>query len=248
MQSIQEAEQNIMTNTDLSNQTFYNLYQNLHGHENSFFACAVEYGNLHVAQSMYNQGASVNGPNDIFDPYQNPFALAIRSGNHIIIRWMLSLPGLYIHVLIRVEGDPSGIEYAIRHGFQYDVIESMVRLGATLADQEGVPNTDWMPLTAAVQVNNYRVIQLLLFYGADPHNLDQDGQNVASFAHTQPARTALQGWSNEATQVLRQMIGNNTNRLFENTGLWILAQHHVRRHRANPINTIEADFQRFNMN
>jgi hypothetical protein len=75
----------------------------------------------------------------------------------------------------------------------------------------------------AVHVDDRQVIQLLLFYGANPQYEDDDEQVPADYATDDLVRNALANWSHQTTLTLRQMVGNNPARLLENPVLWLEA-------------------------
>jgi ankyrin repeat protein len=169
---------------------------------------------------MFFDGASVNGPpNTNID--ETPFGYALRSQNPNMIRWMLSHPDLDPNVIVEVDGEPNGLSYAIEQSMAYDIIVSMVQHGALLSYNDELGN--WYPLSMAVHVNDRQVIQLLLFYGANPQYEDDDEQVPADYATDDLVRNALANWSYQTTLTLRQMVGNDPARLLENPVLWLEA-------------------------
>lgn len=218
--AVRNAMRHIAFNSNSSNNTFFNMYPDLTEHRDTFFAIAVEYGNQVVAESMRNEGASINGSDDE-DYYYTPFAFALGSQNHSMIRWMLSFPDLDPNALID-EHDENGLSYAIEKRMPYDIIESMVDHGALegyVVDGDELGN--WYPLSMAVHMNDYRVIQLLLFHGADPQYEDDDEQVPADYASEDVVKNALENWSEQTTETLRQMVDNDPARLLENPSLWL---------------------------
>jgi hypothetical protein len=248
---------NVGFNTFFSKQAFFEAYPSLRDYKQDFFDIAVEYGNEEVAIAMHNEGASVNGPPNC-DRYDMPFAFTLRSQNHSMIRWMLSKPDLDPNVIV---DDMNALSFAIEQSMPYDIIETMLQHGA-LNDPLG----QWYPLTMAVDKNDHEIIQLLLFYGADPHyiddedhvrtNLDDDDDEdddveedddeddddeddddeddeyeddeddehiIASFAADNRVKHALLSWSQHTTQILRQMAGNQSANLRQNSQLWLEA-------------------------
>lgn len=218
--TVRNAMRDIALQAYFSNDSFFNAYPNLTQHKDKFFAVAVEYGNLAVAEAMFFDGASVNGPPNT-NIYETPFGYALRSQNPIMIRWMLSHPDLDPNVIVEVDGEPNGLSYAIEQSMAYDIIESMVQQGALLSYNEEIGN--WYPLSMAVHVDNRQVIQLLLFYGANPQYEDDDEQVPADYATDDLVRNALTNWSNQTTLTLRRLVGNNPARLLENSSLWLEA-------------------------
>jgi hypothetical protein len=218
--TVRNAMRDIALQFYFSNDSFFNAYPNLTQHKDTFFAVAVEYGNQTVAEAMLNEGASINGlPDANID--EVPFAYALRSRNESMIRWMLSHPDLDPNVIISARDEPNGLSYAIEQRMSYDIIESMVEHGALEDYNEDLGN--WYPLSMAVNINNYQVIQLLLFYGADPHYVDDDEQDVVTYAYDDRVRQALLRWTDQTTLTLRQMAGNDPAGLRQNSALWLEA-------------------------
>jgi hypothetical protein len=221
-----EHMKNVARKTVQGTQAFFNSYQLLIDHKDDFFTLAVEYGNFEVALATYNDGALVNGLPDS-DRYERPFAFALRSENYDMIRWVLSLPDLDPDVMIIPEiGDETGLFFAINKQMPLDIIYSMLRLGAWNAYEEIVDDEGFYPLSLAVQQNNYHVIQLLLFYGADPHYDDDEDSGddpVADFATNDFVKNVIQNWSDENTETLRQIVGDNTDMLIQNPNIWLAA-------------------------
>lgn len=219
--TVRNAMRDIAVQAYFSNDSFFNSYPNLTEHRDKFFAVAVEYGNQTVAEAMYNEGASINGPDDI-SLELTPFALALRSQNQSMIRWLLSFPELDPNVIVSVRMDPNGLSYAIEQHMAYDIIESMVDHGALEGFVvDGDELGDWYPLSMAVHVNDYQAIQLLLFHGADAQYEDDDGQIPTDYASDDIVRNALQNWSDQTTRTLRQMVANDPAALRENSSLWL---------------------------
>ncbi len=217
--TVRNAMRDIAIQANFSNDLFFNAYPNLTQHKNKFFTVAVEYGNLIVAETMLNEGALINGPPDT-DVYEKPFAFALRSQNQGIIRMMLSHENLDPNVIVSVDGEPNGLSFAIEQHMAIDIIESMVQHGA-LENYHHYDLGDWYPLSMAVHMNDYQAIQLLLFYGADPHYVDEDDQDVASYAIDDRVREAIERWSDQTTQTLVQMVANDPAGLRENPNLWL---------------------------
>lgn len=191
------------------NNSFFSSYPNFTQHRDEFLQIAAEYQNLAVAQAMYNDGADINGLDDT-DIELTPFALALKSQNLGVIRWMLSIPDIDPNVRIADYDEADGLAYAILNHLPYDIIESMLERGANIDDDDD-DFIGWYPLSAAVHTNNHAVIQLLLFYGADAQFEDDEEQIPADYAaeHDQVVRDALNNWSEENTQSLRQWVGND---------------------------------------
>jgi ankyrin repeat protein len=219
--NVRNNMKNIARNTDQATQSFYASYPYLTEHKDTFFTLAVEYGNFQVALAMFNDGARINGLNDA-DQYERPLAFALRSQNHNMIRWLLSLPNIDPNVIVATDSDTVGLVFAIEQQMPIDIIHNMLSLGALDAFEELEYDDGWYPLSAALHTNNYHIIQLLLFFGADPHY--DDGEDpVADFATNDIVKNAIQSWSEQNTQNLRQMVGRNLTLLHQNPNMWLAA-------------------------
>jgi hypothetical protein len=229
---------NVGFNTFFSNRAFFEAYPSLRDYKQDFFNVAVEFRNEEVALAMYENGALINGPPNT-PPDSRPLSFALRAQNPIMIRWMLSLPDLDVNVTVE---DMNATSFAIQERIPDDLIETMVQRGAL-----NNPLGQWYPLSMALSLCDYRLTQLLLFYGADPHFIDHDQHDCGYYAWFDYTRDAIRSWSDQATQTLRQMVGNNRHLLYENQILWNEALERTNQP-ANNVDAVEVRFQTFNIN
>jgi hypothetical protein len=223
-----------------SKRAFFEAYPSLRDYKQDFFNVAVEFRNEEVALAMYEDGALINGPPNT-PPDSRPFTFALRRENLSMIRWMLSLPDLDVNVTV---DDMNATSFAIQERMPDDIIQSMVQRGAL-----NNPLGQWYPLSMALSICHCdnRLIQLLLFYGADPHFIDDDQHDCGYYAWFDYTRDAIRSWSDQATQTLRQMVGNNLHLLYDNHYLWKEALDRTNQ-QANNVDAVEVRFQTFNIN
>ncbi len=206
---------------DRDNQEFYRLYPDVSEYKNNLFEVACEFGNLDAARHLYEQGALLNGASNM-----SPFMLALKSRNYIMIDWMLSLPDVNPNVEMDCEGSYNSLAFAIENNFPLDMIDAMVRRGASLNEEYG----DFNPLSMAAHVNNMEVFQLLLLHGADPAFVDSDGQSVASYANDELAR-AIQLWTPRASLLMREIVLNRPEEIYNANLMFSVVEHDVRMNR-----------------
>jgi hypothetical protein len=229
---------NVGFNTFFSKRAFFEAYPSLRDYKQDFFNVAVKFENEEVALAMYEDGALINGPPNT-PPDSRPLSFALRNPNFSMIRWMLSLPDLDVNVTV---DDMNATTFAIQELMPEDIIKSMVQRGAL-----NNPLGQSYPLSMAIRFYNYRLVQFLLFYGANPHVIDHDQHDCGYYEWDVYTRDAIRSWSDQATQTLRQMVGNNLHLLYENDNLWKEALERTNQP-ANNVDAVEVRFQTFNIN
>jgi hypothetical protein len=205
-QTVRTQMRNVGFNSFLFNRAFFEAYPSLRDYKQDFFNVALEFGNEEVAIAMHEDGALINGPPNT-PPDSRPFTFALRRTRLSTIQWMLSHPDLDVNVTV---GDMNATSFAIQQTLPIEIVHSMLQHGAL-----NNPLGQWYPLSMAVYNTWDDIIQLLLFHGANPHFVDDDQHDCGYYAWDYDVKECIRSWSDQATQTLREMIGNDLDLLLD---------------------------------
>lgn len=183
---------------DGNNAEFMRLYPQFSAYKDNLFVVACDFGNLEAARYLFEQGANVNGADEVDDC---PFLFALRSRNLEMIAWMLTLPDMSADVQMDCDGYYNGLAYAIQNNFPLDILHMMIENGAPISEEHG----EFYPLSMAAHMNNAPAAALLLLRGADPKYVDEDDQSVSFYARG-ALKTALENWTPVATEIMGDIL------------------------------------------
>jgi hypothetical protein len=188
----------VAENTDRANQEFVRLYGDFLPEPEKVFAVAVKYSNKPVAVMLYKLGVDIN---ELYEG-RPPFMIALENHDYIMIRMLLKMETINLN--LKMSGTNQGVlSYAIQQDMPIDIILGIIYY------QPVLNVADYNPLCMAVNLQNIKAIQVLLYFGANPKYVDSNNRVAGDYARDECIKEVMENWSAETTRVLQRLARDN---------------------------------------